>query len=74
MKKSPVRHFTILKGNFGWEIFNGEPDSIGDRTTYNSFLHSNDVFDYCDMFAKTQGKVASIHFDTRSQAGREGAK
>ena len=60
-----TRHFTALKTPAGWEVYNGEPDNRGNRSTYNTMTHSDNVIDYCDSCARACDSVASVHFDCR---------
>jgi hypothetical protein len=63
-----VLHFTVIKGTCGWEVYKGEPDNRGERATYNSFDHSDGVYDYCHCLGKAYGCRAEIHYDLRGSA------
>jgi hypothetical protein len=62
---SDIRHFTALKVSTGWAVYKGEPDNRGCRACYNTFDHSDSVYDYCNLVASVSDATASIHFDLR---------
>jgi hypothetical protein len=60
-----MRHFTLVKGTFGWEVYNGTADERGERTTHNSFTHSDDAYDYCTKLGEATNEPVALHFDCR---------
>jgi hypothetical protein len=60
-----LRHFTAYKTPTGWQLFNGTPDETGDRATYTTFDHSNEVHDYVERIGRACNRQTSLHYDLR---------